>query len=49
MSFTVRAVDYYYVNVRDELGAAYQVLSTLAARGVNLFAFTAVPSGPSRV
>jgi len=47
MSFTVRAVDYYYVNVRDELGAAYRVLSTLAARGVNLLAFTAVPSGPS--
>jgi len=47
MAFTVRPVDYYYVNVRDELGAAYSVLSALAARGVNLLAFTAVPSGPS--
>jgi len=47
MAFTVRPVDYYYVNVRDELGAAYRVLSALAARGVNLLAFTAVPSGPS--
>ena len=47
MAFTVRPVDYYYVNVRDELGAAYRVLSTLAGRGVNLLAFTAVPSGPS--
>ena len=47
MSFTVRAVDYYYVNVRDELGAAYRVLAALAARGVDLLAFTAVPSGPA--
>jgi hypothetical protein len=35
------------VTVRDELGAAYRVLSELAARGVNVLAFTAVPSGPS--
>jgi hypothetical protein len=47
MAFTVRPVDYYYVNVRDELGAAYRVLSQLAERGVNLLAFTAVPSGPA--
>jgi hypothetical protein len=47
MAFTVRAIDYYYVNVRDELGAAYRVLSQLAERGVNLLAFTAVPSGPT--
>jgi hypothetical protein len=45
--FTVRPVEYFYVNVRDELGAAYRVLSQLAARGVNLLAFTAVPAGPS--
>ena len=47
MAFTIRAVEYYYVNVRDELGAAYRVLSQLAERGVNLLAFTAVPSGPA--
>lgn len=47
MAYTVRPVDYYYVSVRDELGAAYRVLRTLAERGVNLLAFTAVPSGPS--
>jgi hypothetical protein len=47
MAFTVRAVEYYYVTVRDELGAAYRVLSQLAERGVNLLAFTAVPSGPA--
>ena len=47
MAYTIRPVDYYYVNVRDELGAAYRVLAALAERGVNLLAFTAVPSGPS--
>ena len=47
MAFTVRPVDYFYANVRDELGAAYRVLSLLAERGVNLLAFTAVPSGPT--
>jgi hypothetical protein len=47
MAFTIRSVEYYYANVRDELGAAYRVLSQLAARGVGLLAFTAVPSGPN--
>jgi hypothetical protein len=47
MAFTIRSVDYYYTNVRDELGAAYGVLSQLAERGVNLLAFTAVPAGPT--
>jgi hypothetical protein len=47
MAFTIRRVEYYYANVRDELGAAYRVLAQLAERGVNLLAFTAVPSGPS--
>jgi hypothetical protein len=48
MAFTIRAVEYYYANVRDELGAAYRVLSALAERRINLLAFTAVPSGPAR-
>ena len=47
MAFTIRPVEYYYVNVRDELGAAYGVLAQLAERGVHLHAFTAVPTGPS--
>jgi hypothetical protein len=47
VAFTIRSVEYYYANVRDELGAAYRVLSQLAARGVDLLAFTAVPSGPN--
>ena len=47
MAFTIRPVEYHYLTVRDELGAAYRVLSQLAERGVNLLAFTAVPSGPA--
>ena len=47
MAVTIRRVDYFYANVRDELGAAYRVLSQLAALGVDLLAFTAVPSGPA--
>jgi len=47
MAFTVRRVEYFYANVRDETGAAYRVLAELAARGVGLLAFTAVPSGVS--
>ena len=40
-------MEYYYANVRDELGAAYRFLSQLAELGVDLLAFTAVPSGPA--
>ena len=46
-AFTIRPVEYYYANVHDELRAAYRVLAQLAERGVNLLAFTAVPSGPA--
>lgn len=46
MAFTIRRTEYYYATVRDELGAAYRVLEELAGLGVNLLAFTAVPSGP---
>jgi hypothetical protein len=48
VAFTVRRVEYFYANVRDESGAAYRVLSQLAALGVGLLAFTAVPTGPTR-
>jgi hypothetical protein len=47
MAFRIRRVEYYYANVRDELGAAYRLLSQLAELGVDLLAFTAVPSGPA--
>ncbi len=45
MSTTVKKVQYYYCTVEDQLGEAYKLLSLLADVGVNLFAFTAVPSG----
>ena len=48
VAFSVRPVEYFYINARDELGAAYRVLSALAQRGVNLLAFTAVPNGEDR-
>ena len=48
MAFSVRPIQYFYVNSHDELGAAYRVLSAFAERGVNLLAFTAVPSGEDR-
>ena len=46
MPHRIHRVEYYYANVRDDLGAAYRLLQELAGSGVNLLAFTAVPSGP---
>jgi len=48
VEFSVRPIQYFYVNTHDEVGAAYRLLSALAGRGVNLLAFTAVPSGGER-
>jgi hypothetical protein len=46
MSVTVRAVSYFYATVVDKAGEAYRLLSHLAEAGVNLLAFSAMPSGP---
>jgi hypothetical protein len=48
MPSRIRRVDYFYVRVKDQPGAAYEILSQLAAQGVNLLAFTAVPIGADR-
>jgi hypothetical protein len=48
MPFTIRRIDYFYATVRDEPGAAHRILSQLSGLGVNLLAFNAVPSGPTR-
>lgn len=48
MAFSVRRVDYFYTTVEDHPGEAYNLLSTLATVGINLLAFTAVPSGEMR-
>ena len=45
---TIRRAEYFYLNVRDQPGEAYKLLALLAARGVNLLAFTAVPTGEAR-
>ncbi|MFN7953728.1 MAG: hypothetical protein U0610_18520 [bacterium] len=48
MAIRVRRVDYYNTTVRDQPGEAYKLLAQLAASGVSLLAFTAVPVGPDR-
>jgi len=48
MAFTMRRADYFYVPVSGEAGAPSELLSALAARGINLLAFAAVPMGPDR-
>ena len=45
MSVSIRCVDYFNTTVRDRPGAAYEVLSRIAAAKVNLLAFSAVPIG----
>ena len=48
MAHKIRRVDYFYVSLKDQPGAAYKILSQLAALGVNLLAFSAVPIGAQR-
>lgn len=45
MGYTIQKVEYYHTTVRDQPGAAYEVLDTFADQGVNLLAFSAVPIG----
>lgn len=45
MAMNVRRVDYFYTTVTDQPGESYKLLSHLADLGVNLLAFTAVPTG----
>ena len=45
MTNKIRKVEYFYCTVQDQPGESYKILSTLADVGINLFAFTAVPSG----
>lgn len=46
MDLTIRKVEYFYTNIQDTPGAAYQFLSRLGEAGVNLLAFNAIPTGP---
>jgi hypothetical protein len=49
MAFSIRRADYFYTTIREEPGEATQLLHRLAELGVNLLAFAAVPTGPTRV
>jgi hypothetical protein len=49
MAVKIRPVEYFYCNVKDQPGEAYRLLSGLAAGGVNLLAFNAIPIGPDLV
>lgn len=41
----IRRAEYYYTSVKDEPGEAFKFLDGLAGQGVNLLAFSAVPTG----
>lgn len=45
MSIRVKKVEYFYCTVQDQPGESYKLLTLLSDIGVNLLAFTAVPSG----
>ena len=45
MSTIIKKTEYFYCTVQDQPGESYKLLSLLADVGVNLLAFTAVPSG----
>lgn len=45
MSASIRRTEYYYLMVKDRPGEAYRLLSHLAAEGVDLLAFNAIPMG----
>lgn len=47
MAYSIARVNYFYTNVRDRPGAAYELLSKMAEMGLNMMAFTAVPVGPT--
>jgi hypothetical protein len=49
MHLSVRTVDYYYTQVEDKPGKAYELLSELATEEISLQAFSAIPYGPNRV
>lgn len=45
MGHTIRRVEYFYTSVNDRPGEALRFLNALADLGVNLLAFTAIPTG----
>jgi len=45
MAHTIRRVEYFHTTVHDRPGEALRFLTALADLGVNLVAFTVIPSG----
>ncbi|MDP2958701.1 MAG: hypothetical protein Q8N53_19910 [Longimicrobiales bacterium] len=45
MGHTIQRVEYFYTTVNDRPGEALRFLTALADLGVNLVAFTAIPTG----
>jgi hypothetical protein len=45
MAIHIRRVDYFSATVTDQPGEAYKLLTQLERLGINLVAFTAVPTG----
>ena len=45
MANKIQKIEYFYCTVQDQPGESYKLLSLLADVGVDLLAFTAVPSG----
>lgn len=45
MSNQIKLVDYFHTTIHDEPGGAFQILDQFAQQGVNLLAFSAVPTG----
>ncbi len=46
MTCRVRRVDYFYATVADRPGESYKLLAMLEGLGIQLVAFTIVPTGP---
>lgn len=47
MAHKIQKAEYFYINVKDEPGSAYNLLNQLAQLGINQLAFVAVPTGPA--
>jgi hypothetical protein len=47
MAVQVRSVEYYYATVQDRPGQAAELLQLLGEGGVELLAFSIVPTGPT--
>jgi hypothetical protein len=47
MALSIRSVEYYYATVQDQPGQAAELLAMLQEGGVDLLAFSVVPTGPT--